>query len=371
MNYTWRNNPNTVARLVNTKKIQTISNQETVLKPNEACALIVDGKIGDIITETLVKNLAGGFTRWVGDKFGATAKDRRLLFAMTGPMDYWIPFEGNLSSGEQVLGNANLRMRIDLENVPKLLNYFSNNTTTLTRDDVIRVIATELHSRVISPMISSCESIAELRSSTSLDKFELTTEVQMKNLLSNLGFTLLKAYPNFDKTESENIKANVASLGFKIQQNESVINSVIAGTKQKERLRIAEIESETNIGKAEARSSIQIEMESELKELRKKEEVLEVELNHKQRRNAIVEENKNSKATRGIELFSKVQEEKAKRIAKQVDSRRTVLEILTNSQKEFIQIAAQNGALTPEVIRELLRQQTAQKEIESKTQTVD
>jgi len=371
MNYVWRNNPSIVARLVNTKKIQTISNQETVLKPNEACALIVDGKIGDIITETLVKNMAGGFTRWVGDKFGVTAKDRRLLFAMTGPMDYWIPFEGNLSTGEEVIGNANLRMRIDLENVPKLLNYFSNNSRTLTKDDVIRVIATELHSRVISPMISSCESITELRSLSSLDKFELSTEVQMKNLLSNFGFTLLKAYPNFNKTESENIKANVASLDFKILENESVINSVIADTKQKEKLRIAEIESQTNVAKAEARSSIQIELESELKELRKQEAVLEAKLDHQQRQNKIMEENKNSKARRAMELFSKVQEEKAKRISRQIDSQITNLEILTNSQKEFIQIAAQNGALTPEVIRELLRQQTAQKEIESKTQTVD
>ena len=115
------------------------------------------------------------------------------------------------------------------------MNYFSNNTSTLTRDDVIRVIATEFQSRVISPMISSCDSIAELRSSTTLDYFELTTEVQMKNILSNLGFTLLKAYRNFNQTESENIKANVASLDFKLQQNESVINSVIAGTKQKEK----------------------------------------------------------------------------------------------------------------------------------------
>ena len=92
----------------------------------------------------------------------------------------------------------------------------------------------------------------------------------MKNILLNLGFTLLKAYPNFNQTESENIKANVASLDFKVQQNESVINSVIAGTKQKEKLRLAEIESKTNVAKVEARSSIQIELESDLKELENK-----------------------------------------------------------------------------------------------------
>ena len=371
MNYVWRNNPNIVARLVNTKKILTISNHEIVLKPNEACALIVDGKIGDIITETLVKNMAGGFNRWVGDKFGLTAKDRRLLFAMTSPMDYWIPFEGNLATGEKVIGSANLRMRIDLENVPKLLNYFSNNTTTLTRDDVIRVVATELYSRVVSPMISSCKSITELRSLTTLNKFELTTEVQMKNLLANFGFTLMKAFPNFNQTESENIKANVVSLEFKSQQNESVINSVIAGTKQKEKLRIAEIESNTNLAKAEARGSVQIELETELKQLHKIEAVLDANLNHQERQNKIMEDVKNSKANRAMKLFSKVQEEKAKRIAKQIDSKRHSLEILTKSQIEFIQIAAENGVLTPDVILELLRQQTSQKEIESKTKTVD
>lgn len=371
MNYVWRSDPSIVARLVNTKKIQTISNNETVLKPNEACALIVDGKVGDIITETLVKNMAGGFTRWAGDKFGVTARDRRLLFAMTGPMDYWVPFKGNLADGEQVIGHANLRMRIDLENVPKLLNYFSNNTAILTRDNVVNVIATELRSRVISPMISSCESISELRSSTTLDKFELITEIQMKNLLSNIGFTLLKAFPDFDQTESEIIKANAASLDFKIQQNEVVINSLIEKTKQKENLKIAEIESQTNIAMLQARSSIQIELESELKDLRKQEAVLEAKLKHQEQQNRIKQDNQIEKTNRAMEMFSKVQEEKEKRITRQINLQKTNLELLTHTQKEIIQIAAKNGSLTPEVIRELLKQQTAQKEIENKNISED
>ena len=70
--------------------------------------------------------MAGGFSRWAGDKLGITATDRRLLFAMTGP-----------------------KKRIDLENVPKLLNYFANNGTVLTRDMVERIISTELKHRVI------------------------------------------------------------------------------------------------------------------------------------------------------------------------------------------------------------------------------
>ena len=91
--YKWRDNPEIIARLVNAGNIQTFSTQEVLLKPNEACAMIIDGRIGDILTETLLKNMAGGFSRWVGDKLGVTANDRRLLFAMTGPMDYWVKFD--------------------------------------------------------------------------------------------------------------------------------------------------------------------------------------------------------------------------------------------------------------------------------------
>ena len=41
-------------------------------------------------------------------------------------------------------------------------------------------------------------------------------------------------------------------------------------------MRIAEIESKTNVAKAEVRGSIQIELESDLKELRKQEAVLRI-----------------------------------------------------------------------------------------------
>ena len=52
-------------------------------------------------------------------------------------------FEGQIADGEKVTGFANLRMRMDLEDVPKLLNYFANNAPTLTRDGVIGIIADE------------------------------------------------------------------------------------------------------------------------------------------------------------------------------------------------------------------------------------
>ena len=58
---------------------------------------------------------------------GATATDRRLLFAMTGPADISIPFSSNLKDGSKVQGFANLRVQIRDDDIPKLLNMFANS----------------------------------------------------------------------------------------------------------------------------------------------------------------------------------------------------------------------------------------------------
>ena len=65
--YKWRDNPNILARLIDANNLNTWKAQEVVLKPNEACAFIVDGRIGDILTEKVVSNIAGGFNRFIGD----------------------------------------------------------------------------------------------------------------------------------------------------------------------------------------------------------------------------------------------------------------------------------------------------------------
>ena len=105
-------NPNILASLVDANNIQTWKSQQVILKPNEACAFIIDGRIGDIISEKIVRNVGGGLGRFIGDMMGATATDRRLLFAMTGPADISIPFSSNLNDGSKVQGFANLRVQI-------------------------------------------------------------------------------------------------------------------------------------------------------------------------------------------------------------------------------------------------------------------
>ena len=68
--FRWRDNPETVARLVKTETIKTWKTSDVTLNPNEACAFIEDGNIGEIVSEEVVRNIGGGFGRFLGDFLG-------------------------------------------------------------------------------------------------------------------------------------------------------------------------------------------------------------------------------------------------------------------------------------------------------------
>lgn len=363
-NYRWRDSPDTIARLVNADKIQTMSSQQVLLKPNEACALIVDGRVGDILTETLLKSMAGGFARWLGDKVGVTANDRRLLFAMTGPMDYWIPFEGQIANGEAVKGFANLRLRMNLEDVPKLLNYFANNNPTLTREGLIGIIATEVRARVVTPCLATCSSAADLRSAMFLERFEMTAESEMRNLLSNLGFTMLKAFPITNPTDMEKVAEHRAKVQAQMDGNQVDVEAQLAHFAQTEALTLARIEIETNVARAKARGQVTVELESELKELRAQEAKWDSEINYERNKMEIRVDEADAKTKRAMDMFAQVQAKKADRIASQQNFQQQRMESQNEFQQKMMEMAAENGALTPEVMQEMFRQQTAQKAVD-------
>ncbi|MDP6870286.1 MAG: hypothetical protein QGI21_05895 [Candidatus Poseidoniaceae archaeon] len=362
--YRWRDRPDIVARLVNADKIQTFATQNVLLKPNEACAMIVDGRVGDILTETNLTNMAGGFGRWLGDKMGVTANDRRLLFAMTGPMDYWVPFEGALGDGEIAKGFANLRLRMNLDDVPKLLNYFANNSPLLDRNGVIKIIGDELKGRVVTPCMSSCANASEMRSATFMEKFEMTAEVEMRNLLSNLGFTLLKAFPITNPTDMELVAQHRAKLEAQTAGTQANADAEIAAYSQSEQLTLARIEMETNIAKAHARGKVTVELEADLKALRAQEAHWEAELSRDRGQMELRNEEADSKAKRAMDMFAEVQDRKAQRIANQQDFQAQRMNTQNELQTKMMEMAAEQGALTPEVMAEFLRQQTAQKAVD-------
>jgi hypothetical protein len=149
--FRWRDSPETIARLVKTETIKTWKTSDVTLNPNEACAFIENGKIGDVLSEEVVRNVGGGFARFMGDFLGRKAKDRRMLFAMTGPMDISVPFIHPLGDGQTAKGVAQFRLQIRKGDLPKLLNLFANRPPVLDRVNLSLIIGQEASHRVIAP----------------------------------------------------------------------------------------------------------------------------------------------------------------------------------------------------------------------------
>ena len=365
--YKWRDNPEVVARLVNATNIQTFSKQRVLLKPNEACALIIDGRVGDIITETLLNSMAGGFSRWLGDKLGVTANDRRLLFATTGPRDYWVKFDGQTANGDAVKGFANLRMKIDMENIPKLLNHFANDKPIMARNTVVDLISSELNARVVTPCLAACNSGIDIRNADFIERFEMTAESEMRNILSNLGFTLLKAFPISSPTDMELMQRHKVAVEAKIATEQINTESELAGIANSEAITIARIEAENNIAKAKAKGQVTVELEYELKELRAQEEKWNAELKFEKGKMDLRIAEEDAKTRRAMEMFAEVQARKQERLKNERDFMQQRMDSQNDIQSKILELAAETGNLTPEVVQEFLKQQTAQKEADTST----
>ena len=334
------------------------------MKPNEACAFIVDGRIGDILTEKVVSNIAGGFNRFIGDMMGITAKDRRLLFAMTGPADISIPFTGNLRSGSNVNGFANIRVQIRDDDIPKLLNMFANSAPMLDRQRLAEVLHNEVMMRVVNPTLAECEDEIKLRSSALQDKFEMRAEVELRATLSTLGFTFLKAFMTSNQTDNEKIRELQAQLSAATNTEGAHAEALMERIAIREAATMRRIECEVNIAKAEAAGKVTVEMQSELKELRKQEAQWEAELRRDEGKVNLRMKESSHKTDQAMALFEQVQANKRERIKQQMDHQNQRMDKQNDLQVKMMEMAAENDALTPEVMQEFLRQQTAQKAVD-------
>ena len=362
--FRWRDNPNVLAKLIDANNLNTWKAQEVVLKPNEACAFIVNGRIGDILTEKVVSNIAGGFNRFIGDMMGITAKDRRLLFAMTGPADISIPFTGNLPSGSNVNGFANIRVQIRDDDIPKLLNMFANSAPMLDRQRLAEVLHNEIMMRVVNPTLAECEDEIKLRSSALQDKFEMRAEVELRATLSTLGFTFLKAFMTSNQTDNEKIRELQAQLSAATNTEGAHAEALMERIAIREAATMRRIECEVNIAKAEAAGKVTVEMQSELKELRKQEAQWEAELRRDEGKLNLRMKESSHKTEQAMALFEQVQANKRERIKQQMDHQNQRMDKQNDLQVRMMEMAAENDALTPEVMQEFLRQQTAQKAVD-------
>ena len=118
------------------------------------------------------------------------------------------------------------------------------------------------------------------------------------------------------------------------------------------------------MARAHARGQVTVELEKELKDLRAQEAKWDAEVKFERDKMGVRVDEADAKSKRAMDMFAEVQARKAERIANQQDFQKQRMDSQNEFQKELMELAAEHGALTPEVIQEMLRQQTAQKAID-------
>ena len=101
-----------------------------------------------------------------------------------------------------------------------------------------------------------------------------------------------------------------------------------------------------------------------MKELRKQEAQWEAELKRDEGQLNLRMKESSHKTEQAMALFEQVQANKRTRIKQQMDHQEQRMDKQNELQVKMMEMAAENDALTPEVMQEFLRQQTAQKAVD-------
>ena len=357
----WRDSPEIVARMIDSGSIQSWSAKNIVLKPNETCVIMADGKIQDILSETVLKDYVGGFTRWLGSKMGVGSRDHKLIFAMTGPFDLLFKMEGATADGGKVNGMLNMRLQIQRDDVPKLVNIFTNSGRELNRGFFVKMFEREIMSRVIVPLLSKQADINAVRSPDFADMIEMAVRAEMRGSFDQYGITMLRAFAVVNETDLEKLQAYAQQTKVMAARADLVSETQLDAIERQQSLTLARIEAETNVAKAQARGQVEVALESELLDLRKQEAEWAAERDDMAARQDIQLDGKQRKMDIAMSAFEQVQAAKRARMAQESDANMARQQSTDDIQREMMKMAADNGALTPEVMQTFLEQQSAQK----------
>ena len=357
----WRDSPEIIARMIDSGSIQSWSAKNIVLKPNETCVIMSDGKIQDILSETVLKNYVGGFTRWLGSKMGMGSRDHKMIFAMTGPFDLLFKMEGSTADGAKINGMLNMRLQIQRDNVPKLLNIFANSGRELNRGFFVKMYESEIMSRVVIPLLSKQADINAVRSPDFADMIEMAVRAEMRGSFDQYGITMLRAFAVVNETDLEKLQAFKQQTQVLTDRADLINETSLAAIDRQQSLTLARIEAEANVAKAKARGQVEAALETELLELRKQEAEWAAERHDMAERQDIQLDGKQRKMDIAMNAFEQVQAAKRARMGQQSDANLARQQHTDDVQREMMQMAADNGALTPEVMQTFLEQQSAQK----------
>jgi len=175
---------------------------------------------------------------------------------------------------------------------------------------------------------------------------------------------MLKAFITTNQTDNEKIAQLQSQLSTATNTEGAHAEALMERIAIREAATLRRIECEVNVAKAEAAGKVAVELQSELKDLLKQEAYWEAELKRDEGQLNLRMKESTHKTEQAMAMFEQVQSNKRERIKQQMDHQNQRMDKQNDLQVKMMEMAAQNDALTPEVMQEFLRQQTAQKAVD-------
>ena len=136
--YRWREEPDIIARFVHDKELP--KNTPIVLRPNEVCVVLENGRISGIVTQQVMR--ANPTTSMLRRVFGGK-RQRSYLFAFLGPYTFTMPFTSKSSDHQTLRGEASLRVHASRENIARLIQLPAKGIMEIRTSDISNLLIDE------------------------------------------------------------------------------------------------------------------------------------------------------------------------------------------------------------------------------------
>jgi hypothetical protein len=255
----------------------------------------------------------------------------------------------------------NIRLQIQRDDVPKLINIFTNNQREINLAFFEKMYSSEILARVAQPLIAAQPNAAGLRSVDFQDELEMRMRAEMRASFDQYGLTMLKAHAVVNETDLEKLLSYKSQTETMMARADVINEASLAAIERQQSITLARITAEADVAKAKARGEVEVALEHELLELRKQEAEMAAERHDMAERQDIEIAGEQSRMDIAMNAFEQVQAAKRARLAQETESNLQRQEHTDNVQTEMMKMAAEQGALTPEVMQTFLEQQSAQK----------
>ncbi len=127
-----------IARFVHDKELP--KNTPIVLRPNEVCVVLENGRISGIVTQQVMR--ANPTTSMLRRVFGGK-RQRSYLFAFLGPYTFTMPFSSKSSDHQTLRGEVSLRVHAARENIARLIQLPAKGIMEIRTSDISNLLIDE------------------------------------------------------------------------------------------------------------------------------------------------------------------------------------------------------------------------------------